>query len=947
MLTALHLPVRSLSPINPLLTVGPAFSGVVAVLILLLTAQHRQVLAVWEERQNRVAEDRAHLVANWLQERAGDAESNSRAPEVITYLSQTSSQKIAGQRPALLAHLALLNLTKNTYGYLGTYVLDREGSAVARATASPDPSPLLKSAGRRAIQTGRLQLDWFADGKGRSTLCVTSPVPNQIGMFAAAQPVMNPIGAVAVLVNPYETLFSLLTGEAVPTKTGENILVARTGGKILYLSPLRGGPMGPHASPGLPELAAHGALEGRSMFGRFTDYRGAAVLAAVRAISGTDMNLIAKIDYDEALGEFIRGAWIEAGTAALLLLAIGGWFYAYRRNVRVVWLAAREAEVLGLLEATPDGLVILNAASHIVLVNRQTEQLFGYRREELIGQCFALLVPDFSPRTTLPPDPAGPFDPEREMERVARRKNGEAIPVEIRCSPVELSDGDRLYISIRDLRDGKRIESELRKIASVVEASTDFIGFASPEGAVQFVNQAGREIVGLDEDVQLAGMSLTDFVMNEDWADFVKSTLPTILREGHWEGETRFKHLKTGVPIPMWQSVFFITDPQTNRRTEMATVCRDLTQRKREENDLLAAKQAAEAATRSQSEFLANMSHEIRTPMNGVIGMTGLLLDTELTDKQRRYAEMVRSSGDSLLALINDILDFSKIEAGKLELEILDFDPRTVVSDMIQLLAFKAREKGLPLTCQIAREVPSCLRGDAGRLRQVILNLVENALKFTHEGSVVIRVGLEAEDERSAMVRFSVEDTGIGIPANRHAGLFSSFTQVDASTTRQYGGTGLGLAISRQLAELMGGQIGVESELGRGSIFWFTARCGKAPRVTPSPPDAIADVENAHASMVEDHKTRRPGMGAPDRSKRILVAEDNIINQKVALAILGKLGYRADTVANGREALEALRRIPYDLVLMDCQMPEMNGYEAAARIRSPQDSLTNPRIPII
>ncbi|MEO8592784.1 MAG: response regulator [Candidatus Solibacter sp.] len=915
-------------------------------LILLLTAQHRRVLEVWEDRQSRVAEDRAQLVANWFQEREWDAQSDARAPEVVAYLSQTSSQKNISERStgSLRAHLALLNLTKSTYGYLGTYVLDREGSVVTQAAASQDPPPVLKAAGRRAVETGRLQIDWFPDVRSRSTLCFTSPVPNKLGKIAAGQPIKNPMGSVALLVNPYETLFSLLP-KSVLTKTGETILVRRAGDKILYLSPLRGGPMGLHTIPDLPTLAAHAALDGRIMVGTFTDYRGVTVLAAVRAIPGSDMGLVAKIDYDEALGEFIRSAWIEAGTAALVLLAICGWYVAHRRSVRAVWLAAREAEVLGLLEATPDGLVVLNPANRIVLVNRQTEQLSGYRREELVGQCFALLVPDFVPDTALPSRLAGPVDSERGMERVAKRKNGDAIPVELRCRHVVLSDGNRLYIAIRDLTERKRMESELRKIASVVEASTDFIGLATLDGEALFVNRAGRKMVGLDEEATIVGTSMLDFLVEEDRAGYASDILPIIMRDGHWEGESRFKHFRTGAPVPMWQSAFFIIDPQTNSGTALATICRDLTQRKQEQDELLTAKRAAEAATRSKSEFLANMSHEIRTPMNGVIGMTGLLLDTELTDKQRRYAEMVRSSGDSLLTLINDILDFSKIEAGKLELEILDFDPRLPVEDTIQLLAFKAQEKGLKLACVIAPEVPSPVRGDVGRLRQVLLNLAGNALKFTHEGSVVIRVGLEGEDERFAIIRFSVEDTGVGIPADHQAQMFSPFTQLDGSTSRKYGGTGLGLAISKQLVELMGGQIGLDSEPGRGSTFCFTARCEKAPDVTPCRPDAIADVENAH--MADDHKARRPGMGARDRSTRILVAEDNIVNQKVALAILKTLGYQADTVADGREALEALRSIPYDLVLMDCQMPEMNGYEATARIRSPQDGLLNPRIPII
>ena len=298
-----------------------------------------------------------------------------------------------------------------------------------------------------------------------------------------------------------------------------------------------------------------------------------------------------------------------------------------------------------------------------------------------------------------------------------------------------------------------------------------------------------------------------------------------------------------------------------------------------------------------------------------------------------------------LLSLVNDILDFSKIEAGKLELETLDFDLRSTLKHTTDFLAIGAHEKGLELSYLVEPEVPSLLRGDPGRLRQILVNLGTNAVKFTPQGEIVIHISLESEDERSVTLRFSVSDTGIGIPVNRQDILFSPFTQVDGSTTRKYGGTGLGLAISKQLAELMGGRIGVESKDGKGSLFWFTAVFEKQP--------AGACICWGSSLKSKGRSAIERSAAAPDISEsvkrkiRILLAEDNPVNQKVAQAILRKMGLQADVVADGQEAINALQIIPYDLVLMDCQMPNMDGFEATRSIRQQGSKALNPRIPII
>lgn len=937
-----------------------------------------------EEQLLAIGELKSNELARWRRERIGDGlvfHENSLFSELVKEFLKNPNDKNVQDKIELW-----FEQVYHAYNYESVILLTPDFKRLLNVPAETERLvSYISEENRNLLKSGQIVIQdfYWNNIKQKVYLKVLIPILDDDNDGAL-------LAVVGLRIDPQDCLYPYLSRWPGISETAETLLVRNDGKEVIFLNALR---FNENAALRLriplenQDIISVQAVKGNVGITIGRDYRGVSVIADTRPVPDSPWFIISRIDQSEVFAP-LRTRLIELTLIiAAILIATGGLIRLAIRQNSIQFYKQQYEDALAIAESklrldtitnsAQDAILMMDDQGLITFWNPAAERILGYSKDEAVGKnLHALLAPEeyhAAFQAAFPEFQVSGQGPAigKTHEMKALRKDGKEIDISLGLSSVRM---DRRWYAVgilKDISDRKQAEFKMRSM----------------------VEDLARVNVKLEEAVERANQAAID----------------------------------------------------------------------------------AQSANIAKSQFLANMSHEIRTPMNGVIGMTELLAGTDLTEEQRRFVNVIQNSAESLLSVINDILDYSKIDAGKLDIEVIDFDLRTMLEDTAEMLAVRAQEKGLEFTLRVDPEINSRLRGDPVRLRQILVNLGGNAIKFTPSGEVSIQVTVEAKSGDHQKLRFEVKDTGIGIPIEKQDILFNAFEQVDASTTRRYGGTGLGLAISKHLAKLLGGEIGVISSLGEGSTFWFTANFdiqtgleseilhppvairgsrmlvvddnptnrmilaeqleswGVRHQETDSAGQAIQLLKNAHAQgdpfsvlitdmqmpdvdgemlcqsvksdpeiadtlmilmtslgwrgdakrlreigfsayltkpVKQSHlfdclvnvlgskcmvQTPAPPEWAADqileeplrRSHRILLAEDSPVNQLVAVRMLEKMGYQVDAVADGSEAIQMLAKKPYDLVLMDVQMPVMDGFTATISIRSRNVQVLNAEIPII
>ncbi|MBN8450339.1 MAG: PAS domain S-box protein [Candidatus Accumulibacter sp.] len=925
-------------------------AGLTAVAIGYNFSRHKQTEVA---RLQSIADLKAWQIKAWLEERQGDV-AFLQSSRLLTELYRNWRERgDSASRDRLLERFGQFGMSK---GYEKVVLLDEQGEPLRGSSGqTPGVAPELLNDARQAVASGE------------SPLIVSLGTANgELDLnFAASLPVPGggPSPIIILNVNPAGYLTPLLQKWPVPSSSAETLLFRRRGDQVLYLNRLRHEPDAqgllrlPIATKSL--LAAQvlrGEIKPGSAF-EGLDYRGVPAVGAVRAIPGTDWFLLAKLDRGEIFAQAWRDfLWIVlAGLLAIFTTIAGAmilrqrWYMVeIRREHQIQTEKLRALQTLAALaKGTADVMFIKDMHGRYLLFNRAACELFSKAEQDVLGkECSDLFPPEEAAMLTAADQEVMTNRRTLTRELCLTTANG-LLTLRTTLGPLLDAKGELngVFGVARDVTESKRSTESLRMLSMAVEQSPESIVITDIDARLVYVNEAfvrntgysREEALGKNPRILQSGRTPPE-TFESMWAD---------LSQGKpWKG-VLFNRRKDGSDYVEFVIITPIHEAD-GRVTHFVAVKEDITEKQRlgKELDqhrhhleelvdsrtaqLVEARQLADIANRAKSAFLANMSHEIRTPMNAIVGLTHILRQARPTPEQAGKLERIAVAAAHLLSIVNDILDLSKIESGKLDLEQTDFSLASILDHTRSLIFELAQAKGLALSVE-ADGVPQWLRGDPTRLRQALLNFASNAVKFTEWGAITLRARLLEDHGDQVRIRFEVEDTGIGIAADDLSVLFQPFAQADVATTRNYGGTGLGLAISRRLVELMGGEMGVESEVGRGSKFWFSICFERGTGVLHAEPDVADTTDSAEDELRQHHG-----------GWHLLLVEDNPVNREVALELIHAAGITADSAADGVEAVAMASSKHYDLILMDMQMPRMNGLDATRAIRSLPSGVATP-----